>query len=117
MTRYLLLLLGLCGLLAPALAVDIANLPDTLPEAYDLTWTVTMTGQPIAPLQVAVEHDGKAGYLLQIDRAKVVWSQVGVATPLAPVSAPVALAADTPYTFTLSAAPIPWPCWSIIGGC
>lgn len=102
MRRWCLLLLCLCLGLPLLAQVDIVDLPEQLDERYDLTWDVTLTQAPAAPLYIQVEAAaGGKGYLLKLEGARATWQQVGVKPPLPPVSAPITLESGKPSLFTL----------------
>jgi len=100
----------LCTLTAPlyAATIDIASLPDTPDERYDLTWDMTVNTPPTAGLVLDIERDkseGGHGYQLRIENTLATWRQLGTASPLPVVKAPTPLVVGKHYTFSFKRRP------------
>ncbi|HEY3418502.1 MAG TPA: hypothetical protein VGM23_16625, partial [Armatimonadota bacterium] len=97
-------LLLLWGQGRPAWAsVDIIDLPSSLADAYDLTWTVNTTATPKGALTLAVEGEAAGtGYLFTVGNGSARWTSArGKTTDPDAVSVPCALVAGKRAVFSL----------------
>ena len=104
MLRWMLLLICSVSLSIRA-AVPIVDLPTTAENQYDLTWELTPTAVSPAPLSLTITSAHGQGYRLQIDTLHGAhWLALGARESSA-TSAPLTLALQHTYLFTLKRRP------------
>lgn len=91
-------------LLIPAACVafpDIAYLPKTLDESFDLSWQFRVSGALTVPFILDIERTSQSGHRLALSDTLVRWEHIDGRGDSPPIQASLRLQPNHPYTFTL----------------
>lgn len=99
MVRWISLLFVLCCLLAPALALEIADLPAVTDAEFDLTWDLTVSRRAPA-VSLDFLTPAKSGYRLSITATAASWQPAGKSASASPVRAILSLTENRTYAVT-----------------